>query len=211
MGMFGNLFQKKQPAMGDFTFHNSLPYAGSADGLPTPAPAPDDGNQRIKPSFMGILADALAGAAGTAPQYAPMLQKQKQRQMDLADYNRRRQDDLAQWQAEQQWKIDHPEPTGFQRDLTAAGIDPNSPQGIKLYTQKVTNAANPLQGVMTYDERGGQSLQFVRPGGDSAPSVPSISSPEEYNALPPGAHYAAPDGHVRVKGGAPEQGGATFP
>jgi len=110
MGMFGNLFQKKQPAMGDFTFHNSLPYAGSADGLPTPAPAPDDGNQRIKPSFMGILADALAGAAGTAPQYAPMLQKQKQRQMDLADYNRKRQDDLAQWQVEQQWKIDHKDP-----------------------------------------------------------------------------------------------------
>lgn len=50
--------------------------------------------------------------------------------------------------------------------------------------------------------------QFSNP----APSEPvKVGSDADYQTLPPGAQYIAPDGTVRRKGGAPSQGGATFP
>ncbi len=38
-----------------------------------------------------------------------------------------------------------------------------------------------------------------------------VTDKAQYDALPPGASYTAPDGSQRIKGGAPSQGGATFP
>lgn len=38
-----------------------------------------------------------------------------------------------------------------------------------------------------------------------------VTAQSEYQSLPPGAEYIAPDGSLRRKGGAPSQGGATFP
>jgi hypothetical protein len=46
-------------------------------------------------------------------------------------------------------------------------------------------------------------------GGAAAPAA--VDDKAAYDALPPGSSYIAPDGSHRVKGGAPSQGGATFP
>lgn len=56
-----------------------------------------------------------------------------------------------------------------------------------------------------------QMGQAETPGSQSG-ERPALSSPEEYQALPPGAEYTAPDGTIRRKGGAgPQTGPATFP
>lgn len=53
----------------------------------------------------------------------------------------------------------------------------------------------------------GNEVGFGSTGGTPA----QITSKQDYDALPPGSAYIAPDGSQRVKGGAPSQGGATFP
>lgn len=105
------------------------------------------------------------------------------------------------------------EATAFQKNLAAAGIDPNSDRGRQLAEQFAVNQADPLVEVET--PNGGKFVgprsEYFRRYGANAPApstIPAPKSQEEYNALPPGTQYRAPDGSLKVKGG---QTGATAP
>ena len=105
------------------------------------------------------------------------------------------------------------EMTAFQKNLIAAGIDPRSQRGMQLSEQFATNQADPLVEIETPNGGkfvGPRSEYFRRFGGNApAPNtIPSPKSLEEYNALPPGTQYRAPDGSLKVKGG---QTGAAAP
>lgn len=109
--------------------------------------------------------------------------------------------------------IGQSELTAFQKNLAAAGIDPNSDRGRQLSEQFAVNQADPLVEVETPNGGkfvGPRSEYFRRYGGNApAPStVPAPKSLEEYNALPAGTQYRAPDGSLKVKGG---QAGAAAP
>lgn len=41
-------------------------------------------------------------------------------------------------------------------------------------------------------------------------SIPQVTDEASYNAVPPGAQYRTPDGHIRVKGGQSPQGSGGF-
>jgi hypothetical protein len=66
-------------------------------------------------------------------------------------------------------------------------------------------------GVAAYDAQTGQIRTLVAPndGGHQAGApvsgdgAPMVSDEASYNAIPPGAQYRTPDGHVRVKQGGP--------
>lgn len=75
--------------------------------------------QPQKPGFdwrklLGVVGDSLAIAGGGQAQYVPSLIEQHQRQQAQAyaeqQYQRRRQDENADWQARQQWERDNPKP-----------------------------------------------------------------------------------------------------
>lgn len=102
--------------------------------------------------------------------------------------------------------IDRADLTAFQKNLVAAGIDPNSERGRSLAEQFATNQADPLVELET--PSGGKFVgprsEYFRLYGADAPKpnvVPSPKSQAEYEALAPGTQYRAPDGSLKVKGG----------
>lgn len=102
--------------------------------------------------------------------------------------------------------FDNTDFTAFQKDLVAAGIDPKSPKGIALSESFVANKADPLVEIETPSGGkfvGPRSEYFKRYGGQApAPTtIPSPATKAEYDALPIGAQYRAPDGSLKVKGG----------
>lgn len=93
--------------------------------------------------------------------------------------------------------------TGFQKDLAASGIDPESDEGKRLARQYVQNRVDPI---VTMETPTG--AQFIGPmseyqrryGGGGAPrKLPVVSSKEQFDALPSGTEFVAPDGSVRRK------------
>ena len=80
------------------------------------APQPVQGGmeamQPKKPgvNWLGVLADALAGAAGREGPYTAQMQAQRKREMDLADDQRRRSLDLADYAKQQQLQQQYAQP-----------------------------------------------------------------------------------------------------
>jgi len=94
--------------------------------------------------------------------------------------------------------------TTFQKDLVAAGIDPESPEGKQLSQQFVKNRADPIVEMET--RSGGR---FVGPRSEyikryaseptNAVRLPIVSNQQQYEALPPGSQFLDPQGNVRTK------------
>lgn len=113
MAMFGGLARKKAP----FDFSPEI-YStpGIGDGLPGAksmgdpglgvAPAP----QKDGINWLGVLADGLAGAAGQPGQYAAGLRREKELKRQDSLYQRQRADQMADWQAKQEWERANPKP-----------------------------------------------------------------------------------------------------
>jgi hypothetical protein len=132
-----------------------------------------------KMNWLGILADALAGAAGRQGPYATMLMQQRQQDMENSQYEHRqqselqRQKDLYLW--EQQNKAD-PAPTEYERALQAAGIKPGTPEYIKHMSNFVQMKENPT---WTYTDPVTGAIML---GTKAPPQQPPI-----LDTLPPGA------------------------
>jgi len=94
--------------------------------------------------------------------------------------------------------------TTFQKDLSASGIDPASDEGRQFSRQYVINRADPI---VTMETPSG--AQFIGPmseyqrrygqAADPGRKLPVPKSRAEFDALPSGAQFVAPDGSVRKK------------
>lgn len=67
----------------------------------------------------GILADMIAGATGKPGQFAEMLGQQRQQQQQDVQWSRRRQGQQQDWQAQEDYKRAHPDPSPMERDALA--------------------------------------------------------------------------------------------
>lgn len=65
----------------------------------------------------GILADALAGAAGQPGQFAHMMNERRQEENQMAQWGLQRRARLEDWQAQQDYQREHPDPSPMERDL----------------------------------------------------------------------------------------------
>lgn len=112
------------------------------------------------------------------------------------------------------------EMTSFQKDLMAAGIDPNSPEGQTKAAEYVALKTDPIVQMPT--PTGGQFIgrqsEYYRMfgGGESnAPAPNKLPSPltkQQYDALPPGTEYFDPrDNKVKRKGGSNPLAGVPAP
>ena len=107
--------------------------------------------------------------------------------------------------------IGQSEMTAFQKDLEAAGIPRNSQRGRELAEAYAVNRADPLVEMETPTGvifKGPRSEYFRRfgPNADAPKILPTPKSQAEFDALPPGSEFVAPDGNIRRK---PAQGGQT--
>lgn len=96
--------------------------------------------------------------------------------------------------------------TAFQKNLVAANIDPDSPRGRALAESFVANEADPIVEMETPNNGRfvGPRSEYFRRYGEKSPApttIPSPASKAEYDALPPGTQYRAPDGSLKMKGG----------
>lgn len=138
----------------------------------------------------GFLADFAASAGGGTPMYAPTLidqrKRQEERQIKLQDYQQERGDKNADWIAEQQWKIDHPEPAkpGEQERLIEQWSqlpddDPRKPMIERAirgyqYTPNVMDARQ-QNAIELSDHRLGNSMRLKQTPGASANGARGIT------------------------------------
>src|SRR3546814_17362808 len=108
--------------------------------------------------------------------------------------DQKRKQDMQDWMAKEQWKLQNqqPEMTGFQTELAAAGIDPNSEQGRELVRRKVNNTADPLVPMPSADKAPGVPYLRAVPRsalvGASTPTPSGPSGPWEHGWSFQGAH-----------------------
>jgi len=65
-------------------------------------------------TIAGLIGDTLLQQADMAPVYAPMQRQKQQMQQEEAQWSRRRQSDMQDWQAKQAYEAAHPKPYRFQ-------------------------------------------------------------------------------------------------
>jgi hypothetical protein len=226
MGMFGALKRKPMfgeiPGMGRGPYDTPPTWGGPPQETMGGVGAMEPNTQAMtkKPNFfqkngntiIGVIGDTLATLGGGQGVYAPAMIAQKQQDAEIrarlqaALEQRKAAREDKQWEWENKPQEDKDQLTRYMR---AAGIDPMSDQGRKMYAQAAMNSANPLQGVPYTDEQGNSGLKFIRPG-DMGQGGAAPTSKEDYDKLPAGAQYRAPDGSIRTKGGGVGNGTGGF-
>lgn len=153
---------------------------GVASNFGPLAQAMDAPTLQAKPkvNWLGVLADALAGAAGRQGPYASMLMQQRQQDQEDQRFDRRQQSELETQKSLYLWKQLHetPAPTEYERALAAAGIMPGSPEYIQHMGKYVQMKESPI---WNYTDPATGAIML---GTKSAPIGPQI-----LDTLPPGA------------------------
>lgn len=123
-------------------------------------------------AIAGLLGDAISRLSGGEAMYVPMMLQQRQQEQAAAQRRQEREqeraDNWTDWQARQDYERAHPatpQPTEFERVLTASGLQPGTPEYMALARQYAESRANPMQylpngdGTFTVVPRGGTPPQ----------------------------------------------------
>lgn len=141
-------------------------------------------------NILGIIGDALQGAAGLQGTYGAAVAENnkletegRQRLAELLAKAEAAKVQRSQALEDQKSLIDYrsanPGPDTFGRALAGAGIDPNSPEARALYRKRAEMLTNPVQ--LVPDGMGGQIA--VRPN-EMGGGLPQGYDPEEWELVP---------------------------
>lgn len=107
-------------------------------------------------NWWGVLADALAGAAGREGPYAASMRARQEQEAAQEHARQQReasmQDGRAKFLFEQQYKRENPEPhqpDDFERSLIGGGILPGTPEWAEANRQRSQNFTDPIVNVQT--------------------------------------------------------------
>lgn len=153
--------------------------ASSQTGMATPQLAPpkpgffDRGGMGL--NLLGGIADAVASAYGAAPTFAPVQQQYRQRQMQLLDQQREQESRYGLWQAQQQYKAAHPEPTDLSQRI--AELNAYKPGLGNTYAENYANNGGGLPQVMNVPGVGLVSVprQQAPATAPAAPTIPDAA------------------------------------
>lgn len=212
MAMFGN----RKTSFG--AMEQPDPYgvsdAGPAIASPMPQISPAAPNVKTGGgiNWAGVIADTLSGLAGQEPTFAPILLQQQQQ-------DHQRQQGWEDWRRQYDYQVANPK--AINNDTVNDYNFRVQTLGKKAADDWLASQGDPpvtvtLPGNRVYSgPRSGLAAALgagQAKGGDpvSQAGIPSVSDQATYDAIQPGQQYRTPDGSIRVKGGAPSQGGATF-
>jgi hypothetical protein len=119
--------------------------------------------------ILGILADALAGAAGKEGPYAAMMGQQRQLTMQEALYQQHQQQEFERQRQMYDYQRQNPNDETTQL-IRQSGVDPSSPAGKAMYAQALQQRVNPFVALETQGPDGTVTKNFVRP--PMAPAAP---------------------------------------
>lgn len=156
-------------------------------------------------NFAGYLGDSLTGN----PIYAQQMSNQAEQQRMEEWYERKRQDELADYEAKKgiDAKYTSPEFEGSIDEFQQAkqlGYIPES-LGYQDFL-KLKNPGTFIPPAPTVIPYGATPVS-----GQGGGNVPRVSNQAEYDALPPGTQFMDPSGNVRTKGGQPAAPAGGFP
>lgn len=208
------------PINGDAMAPTSAAFQPDTPATPSLA-APKQGFFSSRGGWLDVLggvADAISGQPiyGAAQrdhrrQEFELQQIQARAAIDRANREQDRQWQQENWRQQQQWKQDHPDDQ-FTQYMTAAGIDPRSPEGQKLYRQRAeTMATPPTVAVDGFDAQGNPTKTFmpragIGSGQAAGPPVGTVRNGFRFA----GGNPKDRNSWIPV-GGAPSAGGAIFP
>lgn len=125
--------------------------------------------------IMGIIADALSGAAGHQGGFAQMLGQQREDDRVQAQWGLQRRARLEDWQAQQDYQHAHPDPSPMERDVqTWARMTPE--QRAQYQDMQKAKEGDPIvtitlpNGQMYSGPRSGLAAAMM--GGSQAPQRP---------------------------------------
>jgi hypothetical protein len=151
--------------------------------------------------ILGILADALAGAAGKEGPYAAMMGQQRQLTMQEALYQQHQQQEFERQRQMYDYQIQHPNDETTQL-IRQSGVDPSSPAGKAMYGQALQTRINPFQAIDVTGPDGVTQRQLIRP--PMAPTAPI----GDLSDAPPAQPVAAPQA---MNGGQTPPASGGFP
>lgn len=199
-GLFGS--SVRTPGYGD---GEAAPMGGPMGDSPMPQKGGGlFGRDSALWKVLGTFGDAFNDEG--PPIYTQNLLAKQRAQDETAQYERQRADKRADWQYEQDYKRDNPEPGNpYRFEDNAGNVYERGQDG-----QNNLIFTDPNDKVYMQD---GQMITVpnrVRTQQAPAGGMPQVTDEATYNAIPPGAQYTTPDGSVRVKGGAAAAGTPPF-
>lgn len=179
----------------------------------TPPPAPST-PQKEGVNWWGVLADALAGAAGTTPMYQTMMlqKRQQDRQAQLAAANR--QADFQDKIGFYDYQNAHPkplEPDAFERSLVQANIKPGTPEWQQAYQSRIQHWNDPFINTTLPNGQfysGPQSGLPQALGGGNLDNTPTVEDGYQYT---PGPGGRSNQSNWKAVGGSVGSGTGGFP
>lgn len=201
-GYGGGMFPMDSPFGGPIDFGMDSINQALDQNAAIGAAKPKKGFGEFLKAFAGHLGDNLSGN----PVYAQQMQQQAQQQQLEQWYERKRQDEMADYEAKKQIdaRYSSPDLPGLADEYNWYNQQPQETQrGVQDYMRMryPGNFVPPAPVNIPYGAT-------VQGGGGSSPSgLPQVRDEAGYNALPPGATYLDPNGIVRKKGG--QSGGGS--
>jgi hypothetical protein len=176
--------------------------------------------EQKKPGFFskgGAWLDVLGafgdGFGTNGPVYAQSKMQKNRLMQEQQMAEQKRQQDRENFLFEESYKRANPMPRNDELAnlMRNAGIDPEGPEAKSMYSAALTNKIYHERMVPFTDEQGNSGLMSVRSGMPQQQGAPiAPTSQAEYQALPAGAQYRAPDGSIRTKGGSVGNGAGGF-
>lgn len=174
-----------QPKRGLFGGRRPYGTPGIGDGIGVEAmgtaPPGNPGAQaspKRKVNWGGVAADFLAGLAGREGPYLAMLEHQRKLDDEEAKYNRRRQDENADWQARERFKLENA-PDEFDY------IDDNAGNRIKINKRTGESSVVYVDRVPKFYVQGDQAVQIPNPFATGQSAIPAAPSIDDWNRATP--------------------------
>ncbi|WP_426261528.1 hypothetical protein [Sphingomonas sp. DC1100-1] len=125
--------------------------------------------------IVGTIGDALLTMTGGRPVFAPAMQAQRERRQQIEDYQRQKLDQYGLWQAQQQYKAAHPEPTDLSQRI--AELNAYKPGLGNTYAENYANNGGGMPQIMNVPGVGLVSVprQQTPSGAAAAPAIPDAA------------------------------------
>lgn len=114
------------PGVEPIDYGQGIQQALAANAAKPPPKPKFFGEGGVGRNIAGYIGDALAQMGGMQPIYAPAMQERRRLEADQADYERKRRDTQADWQAQKEWALKNEPPKTYEIGNNIVSYDPQN-------------------------------------------------------------------------------------